>query len=155
MSGCLAALQRAFGAPRYADAAMITPAPAYAGSFPGNPDQISRVRREWRDYMTGCPVIEEAVLIASELSTNAIRHSASRGRYFTIRCTMFREYALIEVTDLGGGGGGGWHPRQHDDGPRHGLDIVEALVGESWGIETSGGARCVWAYVSPEGHGNA
>ena len=49
---CLTSLQRALGAPRYADA-MITLA-AYSHVFHGSADQLARVRRDVQDYLAGC-----------------------------------------------------------------------------------------------------
>lgn len=39
----------------------------YSGVFHGAPDQIGRVRSEIRQYLDGCPVTDDVVLIASEL----------------------------------------------------------------------------------------
>jgi anti-sigma regulatory factor (Ser/Thr protein kinase) len=115
----------------------------YSRVFRGAPDQISRVRKEVRDHLKGCPVTEETVLIASELAANAVTHSASRDCVFTVRAELHAGYAWIEVEDLGGP----WHPRQRDGRP-HGLDILAALVGDDWGVETTtDGGRVVWARV--------
>jgi serine/threonine-protein kinase RsbW len=118
----------------------------YSATFPGEPAQVGRVRAEVRAYLAGCPRSDDAVLIASELATNAILHSGSGGQSFTVRAEVFRSYCWVEVEDLGGP----WLCRQRDDRP-HGLDIVTALVGDSWGVETSGGCRVTWARVSFHG----
>lgn len=112
----------------------------YEQTFPGCPDQVSRVRHEITRHLDGCPVTDDAVLVVSELASNAVLHSG--GEFFTVRCEMFRDYCWIECEDLGGE----WHCRQPDDRP-HGLDIVEALAGPgNWGTETmNGGSRVVWA----------
>ena len=115
----------------------------YSGVFHGAPDQIGRVRSEIRQYLDGCPVTDDVVLIASELATNAIRHSASNEHFLQVRCEVFPDYVWVEVQDLGGV----WHCRQRDGRP-HGLDIVAVLVGDNWGIETtSDGDRIVCARV--------
>jgi hypothetical protein len=113
----------------------------YAGVFHGAPDQIARVRGAVREYLGGCPVSDDVVLIASELATNAIRHSYSKGAFFIIRAETFPSYVWVEVEDLGGV----WHCRQRDGRP-HGLDIVAALAGD-WGAETTSDGRIVWARV--------
>jgi serine/threonine-protein kinase RsbW len=115
----------------------------YAGTFHGEPGQVGRVRAELRAYLGSCPRSDDAVLIASELAANAVLHSASAGQSFTVRAEIFRDYCWVEVEDLGGP----WLCRQRDDRP-HGLDIVTALAGENWGVETSGGCRVTWARVS-------
>jgi anti-sigma regulatory factor (Ser/Thr protein kinase) len=126
---------------------MITTTALYSAVFHGVPDQIARVRAGVRDYLDGCLVpddaADDAVLIASELATNAIRHTHSRGAFLIVRCEVFPSYIWVECEDLGGP----WHPRQQDGRP-HGLDIVKALAGDGWGTEvTSDGYRVVWARV--------
>jgi anti-sigma regulatory factor (Ser/Thr protein kinase) len=117
----------------------------YAGTFPGEPGQVGQVRAGLREYLGGCPRADDAVLIASELSANAVLHSQSAGESFTVRAEVLRDYIWVEVEDLGGP----WLRRQQEDG-RHGLDIVTALAAD-WGIETSGGCRSTWARVSFHG----
>jgi anti-sigma regulatory factor (Ser/Thr protein kinase) len=118
----------------------------YADTFRGSPDQVGQVRAGVREYLAGCPRADDAVLIASELAANAVLHSGSAGQVFTVRAEMFRDYAWVEVEDLGGP----WLCRQRDDRP-HGLDLVTALVGDNWGVETSDGCRVTWARVSFHG----
>jgi hypothetical protein len=114
----------------------------YQQTFGGRADQVARVRREIAAFLGGCPAVDDAVLIASEIASNAIVHSASNGQSFTIRCETFRHYVQIECEDLGGP----WHCPRPDDRP-HGLDIIEALTGPgNWGTENTGnGSRIVWA----------
>jgi len=117
----------------------------YAGTFHGEPGQVGRVRDGLRAYLDDCPRADDAVLIASELSANAVLHSASRGESFTVQAEVLRDGILIEVEDLGGP----WLRRSQEDGHR-GLAIVTALS-SGWGIETSGGCRVTWARVSFHG----
>ncbi|MEV6183724.1 ATP-binding protein, partial [Streptomyces sp. NPDC052015] len=46
-------------------------------SCPGFPEEVSRARRWTRDVLRGSPFAEDAELIVSELSANAILHTAS------------------------------------------------------------------------------
>lgn len=114
----------------------------YQHTFDGRADQVAVVRRQIAAHLGGCPAAADAVLIASELATNAVLHSASAGEFFTVRCQARLEYVLIEVQDLGGP----WRPGSPDD-RCHGLDIVHALTGAGdWGTRTtSDGDRIVWA----------
>ncbi len=114
----------------------------YQRTFHGRADQVARVRREIAAHLDGCPAADDAVLIASELAANSVRHSASAGKFFTIRCQAYPGSIWIECEDLGGE----WHRQPADDRP-HGLDIIEALAGpDNWGTETtSDGNRVVWA----------
>jgi serine/threonine-protein kinase RsbW len=117
----------------------------YAGTFPGTPDQVGRVRRELRAYLTTSLAADDVVLITSELATNAILHSHSNGRSFTVRAEAAPGYVWLEVEDLGGP----WLPAQQDGRP-HGLEVVAALAGD-WGVRTTPGGRIVWARVDIEG----
>jgi hypothetical protein len=92
--------------------------------------------------LAGCPAADNVVLIASELSANAILHSRSRTEHFTVRAELHSDHVRIEVEDLGGP----WRRRQPDGRP-HGLKVVEALTGpDGWGFETTtDGGRIVWA----------
>jgi anti-sigma regulatory factor (Ser/Thr protein kinase) len=139
----------------------------YSAKFPGRPEQVRKVRRAVAGCLSGCPRSDDAVLIASELAANAVRHSASAGRVFTVRVEVLPGGARVEVEDLGGEwrpepawweaakagrcshGGHGWDGEtcsDADDRP-HGLDIVTALAAE-WGTEaTTEGGRVVWARV--------
>jgi anti-sigma regulatory factor (Ser/Thr protein kinase) len=45
--------------------------------FPGRPDQIAHARDFTRRVLGLCPVLDEAVLLVSELATNAIEHTAT------------------------------------------------------------------------------
>ena len=114
----------------------------YTGIYPGRVDQVHHLRRAVARHLAGCPAVDDVVLIVSELASNAIVHSASRGGYFTVRAELHAGYVWIEAEDRGGS----WLCRQ-DDGRPHGLDVVEALTGpDGWGIETtSDGGRVVWA----------
>ncbi len=145
---CLARLEQHFGGPRYADAAMFTPA-TYSRVFHGELGQISQVRREVHDYLDGCllpdATTDDAVLIVSEFSTNAACHSASAGVFFIVRVETRSTYVIVECEDLGGP----WHCRQRDATRPHGLTIVEALTGpDGWGVDqTTEGGRVVWVRV--------
>ena len=111
-------------------------------TYPGRADQVRHVRRAVAQHLAGCPAADDAVLIASELASNAILHSRSRCGQFTIRAELHPDHILIEAEDLGGP----WRPRPSGDRP-HGLTVVEALTGpECWGVKTTGdGGRVVWA----------
>ena len=114
----------------------------HTGIYPGRADQVRHVRCAVASYLAGCPATDNAVLIASELASNAILHSRSRTEYFTVRAELHPDHVRIEAEDLGGP----WRRRQPDERP-HGLDLVEALTGpDGWGAQTTtDGGRIVWA----------
>jgi hypothetical protein len=122
-------------------------ATGYRGTFGGRAEEASRVRREITDYLGNCPVAADLVLIASELASNCILHTRSRGSSFRVRCELSPGSARIEAEDMGGP----WRRRKPDDRP-HGLGIVAALTGpDGWGTQAAGdGHRIVWARLSWE-----
>jgi len=67
----------------------------YAGTYYGRPDQVRRVRAAVAGHLTGCPVADDAVLIVSEIVSNAIVHSDSAGDFFTVRVEAYPGYLWI------------------------------------------------------------
>jgi hypothetical protein len=114
----------------------------YQRTYLGRADQVRQVRRDVGKHLGDCPVTDDAVLVASEIASNSILHSRSRGERFTIRAQVHRNFVRVECLDAGGV----WRSRRQDD-RAHGLSIVEALTGPAaWGVETTGdGGRIVWA----------
>jgi anti-sigma regulatory factor (Ser/Thr protein kinase) len=113
----------------------------HTAAYPGRTDQLHRVRCAVASHLAGCAAAADAILIASELSANAILHSRSRAGHFTVCIELHPDHVRIETEDSGGP----WRRRQLDGRP-HGLDVVEALTGPNgWGIEITGGGRIVWA----------
>jgi serine/threonine-protein kinase RsbW len=114
----------------------------YQRTYPGRADQVRQVRRDVTKHLGDCPATDDAVLVASEIASNSILHSRSRGERFTIRVQVHGNYVRVACEDAGGV----WRSRRQDDRP-HGLSIVEALTGPAaWGVEVTGdGGRIVWA----------
>ena len=105
----------------------------YQRTYPGRADQVCQVRRDVAKHLGDCPVTDDAVLVASEIASNSIMHSRSRGERFTIRVQVHRNYVRVACQDSGGV----WRSRRQDDRP-HGLSIVESLTGPSaWGVEAA------------------
>jgi serine/threonine-protein kinase RsbW len=67
--------------------------------FPGTPDQVSVARRFVARVLDGCPVADDALLCASELASNAIRHTRTgyRGKFQVI---IWRGLASVCVAVL-------------------------------------------------------
>jgi anti-sigma regulatory factor (Ser/Thr protein kinase) len=119
---------------------------ALTRAYPGQRRQIRLVRATLALLLEDCPLVSDAILIASELAANAVVHSnsAAPGGRFTVRAEVCPgEYVLIEVDDQGGQ----WIPRPHEDGRPHGLDLVDALAGTgNWGIHGDAErGRTAWA----------
>ncbi|MFJ4619914.1 ATP-binding protein [Streptomyces sp. NPDC088812] len=73
-------------------------------SCPGFPEEVSRARRWTRDILRGSPLAEDAELIVSELSANAILHTASgmRSGSFHLALAVSPQVVALSVTDEGG-----------------------------------------------------
>jgi anti-sigma regulatory factor (Ser/Thr protein kinase) len=121
-------------------------------TYPGTKDQVRIVREHLASLIEGCPFADEFVLIASELSANAVMHSRSGkpGGTFTVRAEVFPgDFAWLEVEDQGG------PPTEREAGDEdergRGLAIVAALAGEgNWVIEdgSAPGTRVAWAWLN-------
>ncbi len=115
----------------------------HTGTFPAEPGQVWRARAALAGWLGGWPQADEAILVASEFTTNSVLHSASRhGGAFTLRAEVSRDRLRIEVEDAGGP----WRDRPRDDGRPHGFDVVTAIAGAgNWGIDGDARGRVAWA----------
>lgn len=118
------------------------------GVLPGIPESISNVRVLIRTLIGDAPTIEDALLVATEVATNAVLHTRSGlpGGTFTI-------YAEVRAA----GDTRTLHLRVHDQGPRttqqddprppdqrgRGLMLVDALASR-WGMEPRTPGHVVW-----------
>ena len=112
--------------------------------FHGRADQVSQARREVARHLSACgfPRIDDAVLVLSELASNAVLYSASAGEFFRVRTELHADYLWIECEDLGGQ----WQVKPPDPDRPHGFDVVEALAGsDNWGVDGDNGGRVAWA----------
>ena len=61
----------------------------HTGTYPAEPRQVGIARAALAGWLDGGPQADEAILVASEFATNAVRHSASRhGSVFTVRAEV-------------------------------------------------------------------
>jgi anti-sigma regulatory factor (Ser/Thr protein kinase) len=112
-------------------------------SYPALADQVGAARTFLAQALEGCSLADDAVLICSEMASNAILHSASSkpGGRFTVRAEAHEgDYLWVEVEDEGGP----WGEHGSTEECGRGLHIVSALA-TSWGIEGDMLARVVWA----------
>jgi anti-sigma regulatory factor (Ser/Thr protein kinase) len=112
--------------------------------FPGRPDQIGHARDFTRRILGPCPVLDEAVLLVSELATNALEHTATgNDGQFDVTIYSGDSSLLIAVSD--GGSGQTPSPRAYDelseDG--RGLGMVE-LIADRWGHCGDEHGRTIW-----------
>jgi anti-sigma regulatory factor (Ser/Thr protein kinase) len=111
--------------------------------FPALPEQVALARRFLRKMLDGCPVVDDAVLICSELVTNAVLHSdsAKPGGLFTVRAEVRDgDYVWLEVEDQGGR----WVSHEPSETSGRGLGIVAGLA-DYWDVRGDDTARTVCA----------
>ncbi len=78
-------------------------APPKRRVFPGRPEQVAQARRFVARMLDGCPVADDAQLCASELASNAIRHTRTgrRSGKFQVLVWRGRASACVAVLDDG------------------------------------------------------
>jgi anti-sigma regulatory factor (Ser/Thr protein kinase) len=119
-------------------------------TFPARADQIARSRAFMAQVLTDCQFAQDALLIVSELCTNAVLHSNSGqlDGHFTVRAEVHDGDCLwIEVEDQGGR----WVNRERSVEGGRGLGIVTALA-DYWDVRGDDGgwvvrARLDWPAV--------
>lgn len=134
--------------PRLVDLSPGTEALRYCFALSAHPESVAGARQltrarlaEWR--LSG-DVYDAAVLIVSELVTNAVVHTASARVVCELRCSDSR--LRISVQDQGHQPGGPRLSLQADDEHGRGLLLVDSMSA-AWGSYDTGNAsgRIVWA----------
>ncbi|MGH3397076.1 MAG: ATP-binding protein, partial [Streptosporangiaceae bacterium] len=76
---------------------------SWARAFPGVPRQVSRARRFVSALLEGSPLRDDAVIVISELFTNALQHTDSGlpGGLVVVQVSRWRQGVRIAVTDQG------------------------------------------------------
>ena len=109
-------------------------------SFECRPEAVTAARRFVRGALAGesAELIDAAELMASELTSNCVRHA---GTGFDVSVSVGEEIR-VDVRDSGGG-----RPRPLSPGPDEpsgrGLMIVQAMS-HSWGVESRSDGKNVW-----------
>ena len=125
-----------------------TEALRYCFALPAHPEAAAAARRlagarlqEWR---LAADTYDAAILVVSELITNAVVHTASERVVCELRCLGRR--LRIAVQDQGHLPGGPRLSRTADDEHGRGLLLVDAMS-SAWGSHDAGDAsgRTVWA----------
>ena len=114
--------------------------------FPGEACQLSLVRRWLASLLPDCPARDDMACVATELATNAIRHTASgQGGYFIVEITNLGPAVRVAVTDGGAANG----PQViHDPAGEHGRGlIVVAGLSVRDGVSGDPRSHTVWADV--------
>ncbi|MFF2652456.1 ATP-binding protein [Streptomyces sp. NPDC058045] len=127
-----------------------TPVPgrAVAHQFPRHRRNVGRARETLRDQLAAWhvdgEVTDTAVLLLSELATNAVAAKAPRDREFRVRFELTGRELCLAVEDASDE-----KPAPRDAGPDdesgRGLALVSALA-DSWGVAPrTGVGKTVWA----------
>ncbi|MDK9496588.1 ATP-binding protein [Streptomyces katrae] len=133
--------------PPVSDAAVVRRWRREARCVPHARAELRRALTDW-----GLSELEEdALLVASELITNAVRHAATpRDREIEIRYIRQPSGVRIEVHDAGAGRPEVRVPDLHSDGGR-GLFLVAATA-DRWAVGERGGpGKRIWAECSVRG----
>lgn len=125
-------------------------------SCPGFPEEVSRARRWTRDILRDSPLAEDAELIVSELSTNAILHTASGSEHgtFHLAVAVSAQVVALSVTD---DGGTGTSPKveHRDQDAEHGRGLsMVSFLAHRIAVHDSDHGRTVTAELFTNGHGS-
>jgi serine/threonine-protein kinase RsbW len=141
----IAADSRHYDELRPAEPGQLAAQRTFTQAFPGCPDQIKAARAFTREALSSTPVADDAVLICSELATNAVLHSRSGlpdGQFFVTIGIYYGDHVWIEVRDQGGQ----WTHNRARSGGR-GLVIVGQLASR-WDITGNHAGRAISARLN-------
>ena len=105
--------------------------PCPARIFAGEPGRVRAVRKFVEAQFSGHPALESAVLVASELAANSVRHSLrgrDGGRFLVHLAALDQMHAGVMVTDEGGPDVPGMTDAGGDAESGRGLAVVRALT---------------------------
>src|ERR1022692_3156278 len=114
--------------------------------FPGEERQLGVLRRWLALLLPDCAARDDVTCVATELGTNAVRHTASgRGGWFAVEITWHRAVVRVAVAD--GGAPGGPQVIGDPDGEHgRGLLVVAGPSAPTRGGGVPRGRPC-WAHV--------
>jgi hypothetical protein len=123
--------------------------------FPGHGRELAALRRWLASFLPACPALGDVLVIANELGSNAIEHTASgRGGWFAVEVTWHGAGVQIAVADCGGPA----EPRVINDLAAErgrGLRLVQGLsVRTGFGGDQHGRlvrAQITWTGPEPDG----
>ncbi|WP_436761290.1 ATP-binding protein [Streptosporangium sp. V21-05] len=117
------------------------------------PESVSQAREMVRDLLgANHPAYEQARLVVSEITTNAVEHSESGpvGDLVMVVLKVVNDFVYVEVTDPGSASR---KPHLQECSPLYaesgrGLFIVDEISAGNWGVRDFGpGGRTVWCAI--------
>ncbi|CQR63521.1 ATP-binding protein [Streptomyces leeuwenhoekii] len=121
-------------------------------AFPGLAEEVTHARHFVASLVTGRGPVDDAVLVVSELATNAVRHSRSgaAGGWFLVVVGFGDDRVRIEVVDQGGERVPHLCDVTSQEEGGRGLLLIEACA-KDWGVKNWPEGRSVWADLAREG----
>jgi anti-sigma regulatory factor (Ser/Thr protein kinase) len=115
--------------------------------FPGSRQEVRNVRAFVSEAVDGCPGADDVILLASEVVTNAILHTASgKDGTFTVVVHPLDGMVRVEVHDGGSETPPGIRSADDQAVSGRGLGMVESLA-TRWGHLGDRDGRVVWFEV--------
>jgi anti-sigma regulatory factor (Ser/Thr protein kinase) len=115
--------------------------------FLGARSEVRNVRAFVGDAVGGCPVADDVILLASEVATNAIMHTASgKDGTLTVVVDGDDKRVRVEVHDDGSGSAPDVGTAESEQESARGLYLVEELA-TRWGHYGGRDGRVVWFEV--------
>jgi anti-sigma regulatory factor (Ser/Thr protein kinase) len=122
------------------------PAQRAQATIPNGPQAPREARacvKRWLDGQVDQRILDDAVLLISELVTNSVRHAqAVRGAPLLVSADLDPGVLRLEVGDTGRGGVVARRAPDLRNGSGFGLHLIDALAAR-WGIDHVGGTQ-VW-----------
>jgi anti-sigma regulatory factor (Ser/Thr protein kinase) len=138
---------------------LIPGMPSWARAFPGTPQQVGAARRFAASLLDGSPFCDDAVLVISELFTNALLHtdSGKPGGLVIVQVSRWLLGVRVAVTDQGShqrpvirSAGPGGEITDSGNGLRMVSQLAERL---DWHDDASGRTICaILGTLPPERH---
>lgn len=119
--------------------------PPLRAAFPAERSAVARARGFVRETLAAWgadEMIDDAVLLTSELATNAVMHA---GTPFEVICHGGESWVQVEVVD--------GHPDRALPAPGHGADpdrssgrglLMPAALAAAWGVSYAADSKTVW-----------
>jgi histidine kinase-like protein len=125
-------------------------APRWRRAFEGDERQLGVMRRWLGSVLPACPARDDAISVATELASNALRHTTSgNGGLFAVEITWHESVVRVGVAD--GGGPAEPHVIEDPDGEHgRGLLLVRGLS-QRTGVTGDRHGRLVWADIAWDG----